>query len=415
MQNEMQTQTYADDEIDLLELWNNLWEQKWLIAAITTLTTSLGIAYALLATPIYKAETFFLPPLQQDVQSLKLQNMQNITPDFVYQRFLQNLQSRSLQKQFYEMNNLQDFYAQGKPVQSESQLFLKAFHEKLTLNLPKKKQDQSFVSLSFELPRDAALSAQWLNDYTAFVATKTKAQIIEDVNFEVQSKIKNAQEQVESKRALAKQRREDEIARLEEARNIKLKGFEERKKYFLEKINQLNADKIVQLLEALKLAKSLGIVKNQITMNKDNSNAVIQTYNIPGYLKGTEAIQAEISALQKRVDLKAFHSEVRNLEESLNLAKTDEKIEVLKNRVNDDPFIEGIRNLQETMAYLSNVEINPATVQVARIDQVAVEPVSAVKPKKALIAAVALVLGGMLGVFIALIRSAVRKRKLNVE
>ena len=90
MQNEMQTSQYLDDEIDLLELWNSLWAQKWLITLVTAVVTSLGISYALVTTPIYKATSYFLPPLQQDVQSLSLQNMQNMqnmSPDFVYQRF----------------------------------------------------------------------------------------------------------------------------------------------------------------------------------------------------------------------------------------------------------------------------------------------------------------------------------------
>jgi chain length determinant protein (polysaccharide antigen chain regulator) len=67
--------------------------------------------------------------------------------------------------------------------------------------------------------------------------------------------------------------------------------------------------------------------------------------------------------------------------------------------------------LQEKIAYLKDIKINPESVRVVRVDQIAEVPVSPVKPKKALIVAVAAVLGLMLGVFIALIRQAVKKRK----
>lgn len=49
-----QTQAY-DDEIDLLALAGSLWDQRWLIIACTVLFAIIGVAYALLATPIYRA------------------------------------------------------------------------------------------------------------------------------------------------------------------------------------------------------------------------------------------------------------------------------------------------------------------------------------------------------------------------
>ncbi|GAL22059.1 tyrosine-protein kinase Wzc [Vibrio maritimus] len=44
------------DEIDLGRLFNILLEAKWLIITITFLFAVIGVMYALLATPIYKAD-----------------------------------------------------------------------------------------------------------------------------------------------------------------------------------------------------------------------------------------------------------------------------------------------------------------------------------------------------------------------
>ncbi|MCE8025750.1 polysaccharide biosynthesis tyrosine autokinase [Billgrantia aerodenitrificans] len=49
-------QAPADDEIDLGRLFGLLLDHKWWIVAITALFTVLGAAYALLATPIYRAD-----------------------------------------------------------------------------------------------------------------------------------------------------------------------------------------------------------------------------------------------------------------------------------------------------------------------------------------------------------------------
>ena len=45
-----------NDEIDLGKLFGILVDNRWNIIVITLLFTFIGIAYALLATPIYKAD-----------------------------------------------------------------------------------------------------------------------------------------------------------------------------------------------------------------------------------------------------------------------------------------------------------------------------------------------------------------------
>lgn len=46
-----------DDEINLLELLDVVLDNRWLIAGVTALVLAIGVAYALLATPIYEANT----------------------------------------------------------------------------------------------------------------------------------------------------------------------------------------------------------------------------------------------------------------------------------------------------------------------------------------------------------------------
>lgn len=45
------------DDINLLELFDVVLDSRWLIAAVTAVTIALGVAYALLSTPIYEANT----------------------------------------------------------------------------------------------------------------------------------------------------------------------------------------------------------------------------------------------------------------------------------------------------------------------------------------------------------------------
>ena len=50
-----------DDEIDLFELFETLWSEKFLIANITFSCGVIGTFYAFMATPTYKAEVLLLP------------------------------------------------------------------------------------------------------------------------------------------------------------------------------------------------------------------------------------------------------------------------------------------------------------------------------------------------------------------
>ena len=47
----------AEDEINLLDLFDVVLDSRWLIAAVTVLGLLVGVAYALLATPVYRAST----------------------------------------------------------------------------------------------------------------------------------------------------------------------------------------------------------------------------------------------------------------------------------------------------------------------------------------------------------------------
>ena len=46
-----------DDEIDLVELAASLWEKKWIILGVTALCAAIGVAYALVRTPVYEYST----------------------------------------------------------------------------------------------------------------------------------------------------------------------------------------------------------------------------------------------------------------------------------------------------------------------------------------------------------------------
>ncbi|MCY1303941.1 G-rich domain on putative tyrosine kinase [compost metagenome] len=86
------------------------------------------------------------------------------------------------------------------------------------------------------------------------------------------------------------------------------------------------------------------------------------------------------------------------------------QVEVLKQRENEDLFLKDLAAWREEATRLRNLQFDVADLKLVSIDQVAVEPLKPIKPKKALILALGLVLGGVLGLFIALLRNMLRRK-----
>jgi tyrosine-protein kinase Etk/Wzc len=59
------SQNSNPDEISIAELIKVLWDGRKWIAGITSVFIVLGVVYALMATPIFQAETTIMPPQQQ--------------------------------------------------------------------------------------------------------------------------------------------------------------------------------------------------------------------------------------------------------------------------------------------------------------------------------------------------------------
>jgi LPS O-antigen subunit length determinant protein (WzzB/FepE family) len=67
-----------NDEIDLFELFQKLYREKWLILGITAITTLIAIAVSFFIPKTYRVEVFFEIPTVQNYQNIQIQNNQII-------------------------------------------------------------------------------------------------------------------------------------------------------------------------------------------------------------------------------------------------------------------------------------------------------------------------------------------------
>ena len=87
------------------------------------------------------------------------------------------------------------------------------------------------------------------------------------------------------------------------------------------------------------------------------------------------------------------------------------EIKILKTRKSDDPFIIGLRDLQENVALLRSIKIEEEGMHSVTIDQAAYPPKNRIKPTRSLIVSLGTVVGLFLGICLVYFVSFVQKQK----
>ena len=196
MQAQMDNGPSADDEIDLFELAENLWKQKLLIVLVTLVVTAAGAGYALLATPVYQATAYLLPPSGKDTAELRQLDLvaqeddrptiaiEPVPPQQVYEAFLRTLGANATRKALFTQPDIRDHFIGENGDELRG---WKHFNEAISVNLPKKGVPISVsVSINADTPEKAA---DWANRYVAIAIERSRNQLAEDLREEIQSRI----------------------------------------------------------------------------------------------------------------------------------------------------------------------------------------------------------------------------------
>lgn len=337
------------DEIDLVELFQSLWTQKWLIVGFTCIASIFAAAFAFLSSPTYEARAGVLPPRLSDIASYNLGRSEAKLAKFkvsdVYAVFKRNLLSDALKRELFREAYLPSLDKDA--ANSAQDKLWQRFNEKLSVKAPDVKNNPDFFTITLQ-HEDPQTAADWANSYLEMAAEKTEADMQSNLLTEIGTRAQSIERQIEVLRATAEKRRLDRVARLR---------------------------------EALLVAEAVGADAPQVTAGRTSSDGELAEFmdgNLM-YMRGAKAVRAELAVLEKRED--------------------------------DDPFIPELRSLESQLEFLRKVDINPDNVRVFTLDSAAEVPQTPIKPKKALILALGLVLGGMLGVFVALIRVMLAGRR----
>ena len=360
MQNTRQNQTEQtlnsnqhEDEIDLFELWNNLLEDKKQIIATTLGIIILAGVYAFSITPTFQSKAYLLPPTLDTIQEINkldilLENDPSYLQEDIFKQFLQDLTSRSLKTELFNEHNL-------------IALYNKNYHE-LTGEKQVREYNEAFN--------------QFVKDLSVIIPKKT-TELSASIDLSLQSSADNLPILLNAYlKKVVQQTTQNLIADINYKQAISMEQLN-LKISSARKISEFKRlDRIAMLEEAIQIARSLGIAElKEIGANINVELAGAGSFKL--YYLGYKTLEAEKATLEKRKS--------------------------------NDPFIANLRGSQEKYDLLANFKINKDNISVSNIDQ-APSFGEKIKPSKALILAVAGVLGLMLGIFIALIRRAIKNR-----
>jgi len=341
-----QSQSPYGDEISLVDIINVLLRRKKIILGIMVITVVVGLFNAFNQKRVYQVETILFPPLYENIQPLNVLNSNNVNSNNVIATFIGNINSRKLKKTFIEKFKVLETLLVDSTqalTEKDSNTVFEGFSNAVKVRAGK---TAGGTVITLEGSHKEKIGP-WLDSLVAMANQETINQLVRNLQLEIDSKIKSLKIEISSKRSIYKQRREDELGRLEEAYQI-AKELGIREHLFVPNVEG-------------PFNRAVSEELNSISKSLSNEN------HLSVYMKGTKVLQAEINAL--------------------------------KNRKSDDLHITGLRDVQEQLTKLEAIVIEKDKLQSVVVDKKAAINVKPIRPNRKLIVMLSLILGGVLGIF----------------
>ncbi|WP_027589397.1 Wzz/FepE/Etk N-terminal domain-containing protein [Pseudomonas sp. RL] len=415
----MQDQPYRmvndnNDEIDLRELIRSLWDQRWVIVGITAFITLIAALYAFLATPYYRVQSILRPVEVGVLDSLNATEVYELKPLEALSRVSGGLSSYGNRLEFFQTHEelFADLAREGLTAE---QAFEDFNSEAFAMLYPDPKKNQGeFVGMALTYPASMD-GVSVVNEFVAFVLQQERERVASDLAVVIANRKANIEQRIEAARASYQANKEAEIATLLEEAALKRAKLEDELRALRAELKIRRENRLNVLEEAIRIARSLGIRKPTTpTAMADAGQGVrteITSREIPLYFLGVDALEAERDVLRARTSDDFVEPRIGEIQKELDMLRHNRQVEVLQQRQDEDLYLKELAKLREEAARLDGIEFDASTLQLARIDQPAQQPLKRLKPKRALVLALGVVLGGMLGVFVALMRNLLQPRR----
>jgi len=402
-------------------MFHSIWRQKRLVVGCAALAGVLGVGYALLAPRVYEVSSVLRPAAINELDALNRSEVYKLPPADALAKVGAQLDSYEARLGFFKSHE-QLFAAFQKPGQSLEQSFEDFNRNSVNLILPDPKKADSlgaYIRLELQYPADVD-GVAILNGFVDYAIGVEREQVGADLKVIVNNRLNELKGKIDAARANYENDKESKIATMLESDRLKRAQLQDELSALRLQLKMERSDRLAELAEAIAIAKSLGIKtpttpSSMADASRGASGQVMRTevnnQKIPLYFLGTEALEAERDALQRRTSDDFTNARVAEIGKELQLLEVNRKVEVLRKRGNEDIFLQDVEPLRAEVARLRNLNIDMSNLKLVTIDRRAQEPLAPIKPKKALVIVLSVVAGLVLGLLIALIRYFIQNHR----
>lgn len=347
----------ADAPLTFDSAYTRLKGQWPIITACTAGVLLVAMCSLLLMSPRYETKVYLDAPYAAEISELNIGRTGDIkpyAPEALFAYFTKQLTSdEALQRFFTEVY----LPTQEKPPESAAarQALYAAMVKNAIKITPPPVQPKAGVRNQYSIEASADTgekTSRWLTALLEQIAKEARSTLVNDIARSTQLEIKNTERVLDER---------------------------------LKTTTKLRQDRQAHLSEALRVAQAVGIKDPQMTVaqppRQDSAASFIDGSRL--YARGVKSLQAELNVLQERKD--------------------------------DAPFVDGLRAAQAQINLLKEQHPDERQFSMFRIDGDIVTPEKPVAPKKSLILALGLVLGLMLGFFVALVRTGILRQMMQEE
>lgn len=364
-----------DDEIDLVELFQTLWEGKWKIAAVVALSVLSVFGYQTIQPqPNFEASTEIKPITSVVAEMYSQSNALGffeVTPNTLLNLYIEQLDERTLFEEAirkYQLLDVEKF--EDEQAYEEAVIALASSIEILppiNIDGTERGDVKRFWTIGFEYNDES----KW-KSVLSFVDS--------NAHLSVKSIL---QQRFQTSLSVAKQKQIFELEDLEFHIANALADYDRK-----------TSDRLAYLSEQASIARKLGVAKNTIeaqTFSAQNGMVANVKTDTPFYLRGYEAIEKEIELIKSRTKKEAFVSGLLELEQKQRTLKQDKTLERAESLFTATPIMS-----------TNDFSAVSVTIEATSFES---------KTKKMLMLGLAVVIGGFFGAAFVLISGAFKKRR----
>lgn len=407
-----------DDEIDLRDIALMLLDGwKWILGSVATAVV-LALVFVAIAPQSFRASTSYTP----SSEGLRLLNEM---PGIDYSKASTQAE---LELKLGSFGNLREFIdihpewqsitqaeADEQGVTLDEHLRLHYF-DKLEISLPDT-EGAGPHQLSFEYP-ESLRGAALLNEYLAWTEAQYTQALVQRATRALETALTRNSEKMQAHLNAYQDSVTAEITRLHEQHDIHLAELEDQLQAEKNAERKSRLERIRTLSQAEAIARRLGITQPTSPLELGDEGQTQTDYDdisigasLPLYFMGSQALAAEREVVEQSLEEDASTSAIRDIEKKIAQLQHERRIEALQQRDDGSPFIEAYNQLRQENTLLRANRVTADDIDVVEVVNLAYRPNRPEGPGKALVLALAVILGGMLGVMLVMCVSFGRSLK----